>query len=235
VLVVGTAGFEPATPCSQSRCADQAAPRPVRTASDLRSLLLGGVEAVSIALQHHLTGVLTCCRVGCVAPIGRPLFGARLKASKCGRSGIGPGWPVAGRVEAARLMGTRHLLSLLEHQIEHRGYGWGRTVCSAGPSRPLQRDRGPVHGADLPDTLVGFHDPGPALGAVRLPDPGLRPLGPRSLGPGGRQRGRAPGLGGLQAAPARLRTTCGGSWFGGSRSRRRAAATPRLAEPAGSG
>ena len=29
MLVVGTAGFEPATPCSQSRCADQAAPRPV--------------------------------------------------------------------------------------------------------------------------------------------------------------------------------------------------------------
>jgi hypothetical protein len=36
VLVVGTAGFEPATPCSQSRCADQAAPRPVVMASDLR-------------------------------------------------------------------------------------------------------------------------------------------------------------------------------------------------------
>jgi integrase len=58
--VVGTAGFEPATPCSQSRCADQAAPRPVKTATDLRFLLLDGAEAVSIALQHHLTGVLSC-------------------------------------------------------------------------------------------------------------------------------------------------------------------------------
>jgi hypothetical protein len=56
VLVVGTAGFEPATPCSQSRCADQTAPRPVETAAGLRFLLLGGAEAVSIALQHHLTG-----------------------------------------------------------------------------------------------------------------------------------------------------------------------------------
>ena len=35
MLVVGTAGFEPATPCSQSRCADQAAPRPVATAREL--------------------------------------------------------------------------------------------------------------------------------------------------------------------------------------------------------
>jgi hypothetical protein len=39
-MVVGTAGFEPATPCSQSRCADQAAPRPVETAAELRFLLL---------------------------------------------------------------------------------------------------------------------------------------------------------------------------------------------------
>src|SRR4029453_7023107 len=36
LLLVGTAGFEPATPCSQSRCADQAAPRPVVMASELR-------------------------------------------------------------------------------------------------------------------------------------------------------------------------------------------------------
>jgi hypothetical protein len=36
MFLVGTAGFEPAAPCSQSRCADQAAPRPVVMASELR-------------------------------------------------------------------------------------------------------------------------------------------------------------------------------------------------------
>jgi hypothetical protein len=39
----------------------------VKTAADLRFLLLGGVEAVSIALQHHLTGVLRCRHVGAKA------------------------------------------------------------------------------------------------------------------------------------------------------------------------
>jgi hypothetical protein len=76
VLVVGTAGFEPATPCSQSRCADQAAPRPGETATDLRFLLLGGAEAVSIALQHHLTGVLRCRHVGAKATRPGPLLRA---------------------------------------------------------------------------------------------------------------------------------------------------------------
>jgi hypothetical protein len=33
------------------------------------------------------------------------------------------------------------------------------------------------------DTLLGFHDPRPALGAVGRPDQGLRPLGPQPLGP----------------------------------------------------
>jgi hypothetical protein len=77
--VVGTAGFEPATPCSQSRCADQAAPRPVETAADLRFLFLGGAEAVSIALQHHLNGVLRCRHVGAKATRPDPLL-RRLQA-----------------------------------------------------------------------------------------------------------------------------------------------------------
>jgi Phage integrase, N-terminal SAM-like domain len=68
VLVVGTAGFEPATPCSQSRCADQAAPRPVETPSDLRFLMLSGLEASCTALQHHLTGMLLCRHVGARLP-----------------------------------------------------------------------------------------------------------------------------------------------------------------------
>jgi hypothetical protein len=58
VLLVGTVGFEPTISCSQSRCADQAAPRPVQTAADLRFPLLDGLEAAGITLQHHLTGVL---------------------------------------------------------------------------------------------------------------------------------------------------------------------------------
>jgi hypothetical protein len=45
----------------------------VKTAADLRFLLLGGSEAPSIALQHHLTGVRRCRHV-------------RAKATRPGRS-----------------------------------------------------------------------------------------------------------------------------------------------------
>src|SRR5215218_9137865 len=51
---VGTAGFEPATPCSQSRCADQAAPRPVVIASDLRRCYTLTLWRASTALTAHL-------------------------------------------------------------------------------------------------------------------------------------------------------------------------------------
>jgi hypothetical protein len=36
ILLVGTAGFEPATPCSQSRCAAKLRHVPLLMASDLR-------------------------------------------------------------------------------------------------------------------------------------------------------------------------------------------------------
>jgi hypothetical protein len=75
VLVVGTAGFEPATPCSQSRCAAKLRHVPYKTAADLRFLLLGGLDAASIALQHHLTGMLLLCRhVGAKATRPGPLL-----------------------------------------------------------------------------------------------------------------------------------------------------------------
>src|SRR6266508_1224980 len=51
---VGTAGFEPAIPCSQSRCADQAAPRPVLTSSDLRRCSTPARRSASTALTAHL-------------------------------------------------------------------------------------------------------------------------------------------------------------------------------------
>lgn len=44
-----------------------------------------------------------------------------------------------------------------------------------------------------PDTLLGLHDPGSALGAVGLSDRRLRPLVPRPLGPGGHTTAEHPG------------------------------------------
>jgi hypothetical protein len=113
--VVGTAGFEPATPCSQSRCADQAAPRPVQTATDLRFLLLGAVEAASIALQHHLTGVLLSRHVGAKATRPGPLLRAaspgREQVRSHGRDLPGSRWrswpPGARKATAERATGHR--------------------------------------------------------------------------------------------------------------------------------
>ena len=101
-------------------------------------------------------------------------------------------------------MGTRYLLSFLEHQFERWGCGMGPRCSLCGTfTGPSVRSR-PVHGTDLhpvpggPPRPAGHPArpprPRPALGAVGLPDRGLRPLGPRPLGPGGGHLGRTPGL-----------------------------------------
>jgi hypothetical protein len=109
-------------------------------------------------------------------------------------------------------MSTRYLLLFLEHQFEHRGCGVGPHCSFCGTfTGPFSEIEGlftvlicipclEVRLAQL-DALLGFHDPRPALGAVGLPDQGLRPLGPQPLGPGVAHRGQAPGLDGhLRAA-----------------------------------
>jgi len=56
----------------------------VETAADLRFLLLGAAEAVSIALQHHLTGLLLSRHVGAKATRPGPL----LRAASPGREQV---------------------------------------------------------------------------------------------------------------------------------------------------
>jgi hypothetical protein len=51
----------------------------VKTATDLRFVLLGGLEVPSIALQHHLTGVLRCRHVGAKATRPAPPFERHLR------------------------------------------------------------------------------------------------------------------------------------------------------------
>jgi hypothetical protein len=90
--LVGTAGFEPATPCSQSRCADQAAPRPVETAADLRLLLLHGLDAASIALQHPPDWRVLCRHVGAKATRRH----AHQLRHTFAHAWLAPGWPGDG-------------------------------------------------------------------------------------------------------------------------------------------
>jgi hypothetical protein len=86
-------------------------------------------------------------------------------------------------------MGTWYLLSLLEHQFEHRGCGVGPHCSFCGTlTGPFSEIEGlftvliciPCLEIRLaqPDTLLGLHDPGPVLGEVGLPNQRLRPLVP---------------------------------------------------------
>jgi hypothetical protein len=55
IALVGTAGFEPATPGSQSRCANQTAPRPVFSTSDLHRRSGIVYAHFSMALESPVT------------------------------------------------------------------------------------------------------------------------------------------------------------------------------------
>ena len=66
-------------------------------------------------------------------PSGRPSLAAQ---------DIGPGWPVAGGIEIARLTGLDNCYCLSNTSSSIGGVEWGRTVPSAGPSpAPSVRSR----------------------------------------------------------------------------------------------
>src|SRR4029453_5367327 len=85
LLLVGTAGFEPATPCSQSRCADQAAPRPVVMASELRRCYIPSLWRASAALTAHLPSGAAGEAMAAPSVDDRPLVRA---VSPCGQQVI---------------------------------------------------------------------------------------------------------------------------------------------------